>query len=72
MKNITLSAEEGLIEKARSVARTQHKTLNSAFREWLLQYTAQAGEPEEFDALMDRLRHVSAGRQFSRDEMNER
>jgi hypothetical protein len=54
------------------VARTQHKTLNSAFREWLLQYTAQAGEPEEFDALMDRLRHVSAGRQFSRDEMNER
>jgi len=26
----------------------------------------------EFNALMDRLRHVRDGRRFSRDEMNER
>ncbi len=43
MKNITLSADESLIEQARLVARTQHKTLNAAFREWLEQYAAQAG-----------------------------
>jgi hypothetical protein len=35
MKNVTLSAEENLIEQARLVARQQHRTLNGAFREWL-------------------------------------
>ena len=72
MKNITLSADEHLIEQARLVARSQHKTLNAAFRDWLQQYTAQAGAAKEFDALMRRLRHVDAGRRFSRGEMNER
>jgi predicted transcriptional regulator len=72
MKNVTLSADEDLIEQARQVARSQRRTLNAAFREWLLQFTAQAGSSQEVDALMRRLRHVSAGRHFSRDEMNER
>ncbi len=72
MRNITLSADEHLIEQARLVARAQHKTLNAVFREWLAQYTAQAGDGQEYDSLMKRLRHVRAGRRFSRDEMNER
>ena len=72
MKNVTLSADENLIEQARLVARSQHKTLNAAFREWLVQYKAQAGNGQEFDSLMRRLRHVDAGRHFGRDEMNER
>ncbi len=72
MKNVTLSAEEHLIEKARLVAKSQHKTLNAAFREWLVQYTGQAGSAQAFEALMGRLGHVNAGRKFSRDEMNER
>ena len=72
MKNITLSADEDLIEQARLVARAQRKTLNAVFREWLVQFTAQAGNSEEVDALMRRLRHVNAGRRFTRDEMNER
>lgn len=72
MKNITLSADENLIEQARVVARAQHKTLNAAFREWLEQFAAQTGNVQEFDALMKRLGHVKAGRHFSRDEMNER
>ena len=72
MKNITLSADEDLIEQARLAARAQRKTLNAAFREWLVQFTAQAGNGQEVDALMRRLRHVSAGGRFSRDEMNER
>jgi len=41
MKNITLSADESLIEQARLVAKSQHKTLNTAFREWLEQFTAR-------------------------------
>ena len=72
MKNITLSADEDLIEQARRVARAQHKTLNAAFREWLLNFTSQSGNGQEIDALMRRLRHVDAGGRFSRDEMNER
>ena len=72
MKNVTLSADEDLIKQARRVARSQRRTLNSAFREWLLQFTAQAGNGQEVDALMRRLRHVDSGRSFSRDEMNER
>ncbi len=72
MKNVTLSAEEHLIEQARLVARSQHRTLNAAFREWLEQFTAKSGNGQEVDALMRRLRHVRSGQHFSRDEMNER
>ncbi len=73
MKNITFSADEDLIEEARAVARSRRTTLNLAFREWLLQYTAQQSRVREFNALMKRLKHVnSGGRHFNRDEMNER
>lgn len=72
MKNITLSAEETLIEQARLVAKSQHKTLNAAFRDWLRQYAAQSGSGAAFDSLMRRLKDVQPGRHFSRDEMNER
>ncbi len=72
MKNITLSADEDLIEQARLAARSQRRTLNAAFREWLVQFSAQSGNGQEVDALMRRLRDVKAGRRFSRDEMNER
>jgi hypothetical protein len=72
MKNITLSADESLIEQARLVARAQHKTLNAAFREWLEQYAAQAGGGAAVDALMRRLGHVRSSGPYTRDEMNER
>jgi hypothetical protein len=72
VKNITLSAEEDLIEQARAVAKAQHKTLNAAFREWLQSFAGRSGNAQELDALMRRLKHVSAGRRFTREEMNER
>jgi hypothetical protein len=72
MKNITLSADEDQIERARLIARSQRTTLNSVFREWLAQFTQSAGDAQSFDALMNRLKHVDAGRRFSRDELNER
>jgi hypothetical protein len=72
MKNITLSADEDLIERARLIAREQRRTLNEAFREWLMQFTQSAGDAQGFDALMVRLRSVDAGRRFSREELNER
>ena len=66
MKNVTLSADEDLVEQARMVARQQHRTLNGTFREWLLECTAQSGSGQDYGALMDRLHqvraaHVSAG-----------
>ena len=72
MKNITLSADEDLIERARLIARQQRRTLNEAFREWLGQFTESAGDAQGFDSLMQRLQHIDAGRRFSREEMNER
>jgi predicted transcriptional regulator len=72
MKNITLNADEDLIERARTIARGQRRTLNEAFREWLAQFTQSAGDAQCFDALMSSLQQVKAGRHFSREEMNER
>ena len=72
MKNVTLSADEDLIEQARLVARSRKTTLNAAFREWLAQFAAREGTARDVDVLMERLRHVRAGRRFSREEMNER
>jgi predicted transcriptional regulator len=72
MKNITFRADEDLIERARSIAHAQRKTLNEAFREWLAQFAQSAGDAHGFDAPMQRLQHVDAGRHFGRDELNER
>jgi predicted transcriptional regulator len=72
MKNVTLSADEDLIERARLIAREQRRTLNDAFREWLAQFTQSAGDAQGFEALMARLQNANAGRRFSREELNER
>jgi hypothetical protein len=70
--NITVTADDHLIERARIVARSRHTTLNAAFQQWLIEYTSKAVDVGEYDALMSRLSHVTAGRTFTRDEMNDR
>ena len=73
MKNITLSADEDLIERARAAAQAQNKTLNTMFREWLDQVASRPDAVKNYEELMKRLRYVSTGgRKFTRDEMNER
>jgi len=72
MKNITISADEGVLQQARRRASAENRTLNELFRQWLEQYVAQPVAGENFGALMERLSHVSAGRRFSRQEMHER
>lgn len=72
MKNITFSAEESLIEKARNKARLENSSLNKRFREWLKSYAARGESKEEYKKLMKRLDYVKAGKKFTRDEMNER
>ena len=71
-QNITFSADPADIEEAREQARSQNKTLNGLFREWLKAIAGRKGRAREYRALMDRLRHVNAGRKFTREEMNER
>lgn len=74
MKNITLSADEKLIEAARERARTEQTTLNEQFRRWLADYVRQEQQTESAMALVEELRKQvrTGGRKFTRDEMNER
>lgn len=73
MKNITLSADEALIEAARAQARAEKTTLNEQFRLWLASY-ARKQRLQKFREVMDDLQGKvsTGGRKFTRDEMNER
>jgi hypothetical protein len=72
MRNITFSADEELIDKARLRARVEKKTLNTVFREWLQRYAGRSTAAAEYEQLMRRLSHVQIDRKFTRDEMNSR
>ena len=73
MKNITLSAEEGLIEAARERARADNTTLNEQFRRWLAEYAHTRERMQRYDEVMETLRgRLKVGRKLTRDEMNER
>jgi hypothetical protein len=74
MKNITLSADEKLIEAARKRARTEHTTFNEQFRRWLADYAQRKQHADEAMAVVEHLRGYvrTGGRKFTRDEMNER
>jgi hypothetical protein len=74
VKNITLSADEQLIEAARRRAREQRTTLNAEFRRWLEQYSSHADKAAAHRTFMEGLRGRinTGGKKFTRDEMNER
>ncbi len=72
VKNITLSADEHLIGQARKAAKAQHTTLNTAFREWLKEFSGREERARRFDELMERTEYVKLDRKYTRDEMNER
>lgn len=73
LKNITFSAEDVLIQKAREKAGSERKTLNVLFRDWLKRYVHQTDAKDEYRRLMKRLSYVNTrGKKFSREEMNER
>lgn len=74
MKNITLSADERLIEAAREKARAQQTTVNELFRRWLEDFVRPSDTAERAMSTIRRLqsRVHTGGRKFTRDEMNER
>lgn len=75
MKNITLSAQEDAIERARAVAARKHRTLNDLFREWL---ESLANDSVQDDPVAERLQGIwqknrfRVGRKLTREEMNGR
>ena len=71
-KNITLSADENIIKKARQRARKQKTTLNNEFRKWLERYANDDSLARNYTLIMNRLDYVKAGQHFTREELNER
>jgi len=73
MKNITLSADDKLIEAARARARSEQTTLNEQFRRWLVEYVSREQQAQEAMAVIKGLRgKLRVGRKLTREEMNER
>ena len=74
MKNITLSADESLIEAARRRAAAEGTSLDALFRRWLAEYVGRERQADAAVAAIHELREdiATCGRTFTRDEMNER
>ena len=74
MKNITLSADENLIEAARRRAVAEHTTLNEQFRLWMENYVRREQQAAEAMRVIRELQGgiFTGGRKFTRGEMNER
>lgn len=73
MRNITLSADENLIEAARRRAAEQDTTLNAQFRVWLSDYVGrEAQSARAMRTIRDLQGKLRVGRKLTRDEMNER
>jgi hypothetical protein len=72
MKNITLSADEQLIEQAREEARRRKTSLNALFREWLAEIAARDERKRQIDKLMEEMGQYNIGGPYSREEMNQR
>ena len=67
MKNITLSAENGLIDQARALARLRGTTLNEAFRGWLAGYAREDADGlklAQTRAMLDELSAPISGQPF--------
>jgi hypothetical protein len=71
-KNITLSADAELIQKAREKAKQERFSLNSLFQNWQRQYIQQENAEKNYLDLMKDLSYAQAGKKFSRDDLNER
>ena len=73
MRNITLSADENLIEAARRRAVAEHTTLNEQFRLWLENYVRREQLAAEAMRTIRELQgKLRVGRKLTREEMNER
>ncbi len=64
MKNITLSADENLIEMARAEARKRKTSLNALFREWLEEFAKREEHLRRADEVIWRMSDFDSGGTF--------
>ena len=71
MKNITLSADEHLLEAAHKYAASENTMLDAKFRQWLEDYTERQRRADRAMATIRELQgKISTdGCKFTRDEM---
>jgi hypothetical protein len=73
VRDITLTADEELIEAAEERARAEGTTLNEQFQRWLEGYSRREQKYNEAMELLDRLQsYVRIERMPTRDERSER
>ncbi|MCP4459657.1 MAG: hypothetical protein GY816_16770 [Cytophagales bacterium] len=70
MKNITLSANDTLIKKARNKAQGESTTLNNRFREWLERYVGD--NQNVLNEVMENMKYAKSSGAYTREELNER
>lgn len=75
MKNITLSADEQIIKRARAAAKMRGMSLNQMIRDYLEELASGSQTDNEFQRL-EELSKLAAGQRggwkFDRDEIHER
>ena len=71
-RDVVISVEEELLAEAKSRAASDHQTIDQIMCRLLAEYVERKDRVERHRELMQRLSYVSAGRKFTREEMNER
>jgi predicted transcriptional regulator len=73
MRDITLSADEDLLERARRRAESEHRTLNNLFRQRLARYVDEPRvTTESIRQAVAAAAHFRVGHSLTREERNER
>lgn len=73
VRNITFSAEEEIIEKARHIAESRQRSLNEEFREWLANYVQTEKSTQlSLREVIELIPKVTLPKKYTREEMNER
>ncbi len=72
LKNITLSAEEQVIARAREEAKRRGTTLNEEFRRWLADFAELTRRGDEYTELMGHLTYASPGAGSARPDRDTR
>jgi hypothetical protein len=71
-RNVTMSVDEDLLEKAREILRATGKTVNQGFREYLQHVTGEVNLDHEIEAFRKRAgQGNSKGWKWNRDEIYE-
>ena len=71
LKSINFQVDEVLYKKALKKAKLQHTTLDTMFELWLENFV-NFEEKLDYEVIMKKLDYVDSGRNFTREELNER